>query len=173
MRSLWPRSNRCAFTVTEVLITVLIMAIVGALAVGQVSHSDAGLRAERAAREAVIAVRFARTRAMTDGTSYKVRFNVAAKTISVINPSASDAVLAAPMAGAVMQINLTGKSDVSGVTFSPTITGDTSDPYDVTFTPLGATSNSGTVSFTYGTMTKTLSIPNVGDPTLVGDTRKP
>jgi len=44
---------------------------------------------------------------------------------------------------------------------------------EVTFTALGATSNSGTVTFTYGTVTKTLSIPNVGDPTLVGDSRKP
>ena len=167
------QKTRRAFSLVELMMVMLIAAILGTIAMGTVSHTEAGLRAERAAREAVSAVRFARTRALTDGTSYKVRFNVSARTITVIDPANSNAILSAPMAGGVMQINLSGRSDVSGVAMSPTIAGDTSDPYDVTFSALGGTSNSGTIAFTYGSITKTLQIPNVGDPILVGDSRKP
>src|SRR3954452_22770705 len=113
---MWIRGTPRGFTIIEIVMALLITAILSTIAVEAVSHTDAGLRAERAAREAVAAVRFARTRAMTDGTSYKVRFNVASKTISVIDPANSNAVLAAPMTGGVMQINLTGRTDVTGVT---------------------------------------------------------
>ncbi len=171
MRTKLPTPN--AFTLVEIMITVLIMSITATIAMEAVANTDAGLRAERAAREAVTAVRFARTRAMSDGTSYIVRFNVGAKTISVVDPNNSYAVLAAPIAGSVMQINLSGQSDVANVAMSPSITGDSTDPYDVTYTSLGGTANGGTVTFSYGASIKVLQIPNVGDPIIMGDARRP
>jgi len=162
-----------AFTVTELLLTLLILSITTLIALDAVADTDANMRAERAAREAVSAVRFARTRAMTDATTYKVRFNVGAKTISVIDPNNSDAIMAGPLAGNLMQINLSGNSDVANVSMAVSIAGDASDPFDVIFNSLGGTSNSGTITFTYGSISKVLQIPNVGDPYLVGDSRQP
>ena len=49
---------------------------------------------------------------------------------------------------------------------TPTITGDTTNPYDVIFAPLGTTANYGTVVFSYGGKTKTVTIPKLGDPTI-------
>jgi prepilin-type N-terminal cleavage/methylation domain-containing protein len=161
------------FTITETLIAVMILGIVAAIGIEAVANTESNVRAERAAREAVMAIRFARSRAMTDGATYKVRFNVGAKTISVIDPANGNAVLAAPLSGSVMQINLSGSSDVANVLMTPVITGASSDPYDVSYSPTGGTTNSGTVTFTYGASTKQLQIPNVGDPILLGDTRKP
>jgi Tfp pilus assembly protein FimT len=152
---------------------LLILSIVSLIAVDSAANADAPLRAERAAREAAAAIRFARMRAWTDGTSYKVRFNIAAQTISVIDPANGNAVLAAPMAGDIMQINLSGKSDISGVAMAAAIVGSSSDPYDVTYSALGGTTNTGTITFTYGPITKVLQIGNVGDPIMVGDTRQP
>jgi prepilin-type N-terminal cleavage/methylation domain-containing protein len=167
------RRHPRGFTLIEILMTMLILGITTVIAVDAVSRADSGLRAERAAREAVAAVRYARSKAIAETTPYKVRFNVAARTISVIDPSNGDAVLSAPLAGNLMQISLTGRSDISGVTMSASLAGDTTDPYDVAFTSIGGTANSGTITFTYGTTTRTLQIPNVGDPTLVGESRKP
>jgi prepilin-type N-terminal cleavage/methylation domain-containing protein len=166
------KSSR-GFTFLEVVITTLIISIIATIAVEAVTNSDAALRAERAAREAVTAIRFARMRAMADGTSYKVRFNVGAKTISVVDPANGNAPLAAPLAGGIFVINLSGKTDVANVAMACSIAGSASDPYDITFSPIGGTSNTGTVTFTYGQNTKVLTIPSVGDPTVVGDTRRP
>jgi Tfp pilus assembly protein FimT len=159
------------FTVIEVLAILIILSVTAKLAVDSVGDADAGLRAERAARETAGAIRYARCKAMTDGVNYKVRFNVASKTISVVDTS--NTVVAAPVPGSSMLINLTGNSDVSGVTMSCSLSGDTSDPYDVIYWPAGGTSNSGTVTFTYGGKSRTLTIPGVGDPTIAGDTRRP
>ena len=167
-----PSNNPRGFTLVEMTMAMLILAITTVIALDSVSHADAGLRAERAAREAVALVRFARARAMTDSTTYKVRFNVGAKTISVIDPNNGNAVMAGPLAGGTMQISLSN-SEISGVTMSPSLAGAASDPYDVTFSSLGGTGNSGTITFTYGSVTKTLQVPSVGDPILVGDSRKP
>jgi Tfp pilus assembly protein FimT len=155
------------------MMAIFIMGILALIAVDAIADSDANLRAERAAREAVAAIRFARSRAMSDTTTYKVRFNVAGKTISVVDPANSDAVLAAPIKGNTMLLSLTGNSDIAGVTMACSLSGDSADPYDITYTGLGGTANSGTVTFTYAGISKVLQIPNVGDPILVGDTRKP
>ena len=165
--------KRKGFTVVEMIMTMLILGITSMIALDFIANADAGLRAERAARDTVALMRFARTRAMCDGVTYKVRFDVANKTISAIDPNNSNAVLAGPMAGSVMQVNLSGRSDVSNVTMTPALAGDSTDPYDVAFSSLGNTSNTGTVTFTYGPLSKVLLIYNVGDPIIQGDSRKP
>jgi prepilin-type N-terminal cleavage/methylation domain-containing protein len=166
-----PRAH--GFTLIEMLCTVLIMAIVSTIAVDVIADTEAQLRAERAAREAVIAIRFARARAMADGVPYIVRFNVGGKTISVVDPANAYAVLAAPTGGGQMLINFGTNRDVANVAMVPSLAGDATDPYDMTFRPNGGTANSGSVSFTYGARTKVLQVPNVGDPIIVGDPRRP
>ncbi len=161
------------FTLIEILCAVLILGITATIAIDAVANTDASLRAERAARETVAALRFARSRAMADGVKYIVRFNVAGKTISVVDPNNAYSVLAAPMPGSQMLLNLASNAEIANVAMTPAITGAATDPYDITYTPNGGTVNNGTITFTYGVSTKVLQVPNVGDPILVGDTRRP
>jgi len=150
----------------------VIISIISALAMGMLANTESGLRVERAARETAAAIRFARLHAMTEGVSYTVRFNVAGKSISVIDPSTGSA-KAAPVPGGSFQINLTGNSDVANVAMTPVISGDSTDPYDVVFSPAGGTRNGGTVTFSFGVNTQVLQIQNVGDPIIQGGTRQP
>jgi len=48
------------------------------------------------------------------------------------------------------------RAEIAGVTMSVSLANDASSPYDLQFSPLGATNNGGTVSFSYGGKTRTV-----------------
>ena len=59
-------------TLIEVLVTVMIVAIVGKLGMDAISGANANFRADRAAKETVAALRYARILAMTSGGGERV-----------------------------------------------------------------------------------------------------
>ena len=66
--------------------------------------------------------------------------------------------------GGTYVINFANQAETSGVRISGAmISNDATDPYRVTFSTLGGTSNNGYVTLTYGGVTKTVQIPLVGE----------
>ncbi len=66
------------YTLTEILIVVAILAITATLALGMIGNTEASLHADRAAREALAAIKYARMMAMTTGGTYGVEFDTTA-----------------------------------------------------------------------------------------------
>ena len=159
------------FTAMELLIVVLILAITAKMAVDVISSTEASMRADRAARETLAALRFARNLATTTGNVSGVEFDTAARKIKVYTMiGATQTWVSVPFAGSgksgLYQIDLAADREVSGVTLTVTIPSAAANPYDVAFNALGATRNTGTVKFNYSNTSKTLTITSLADPTL-------
>jgi prepilin-type N-terminal cleavage/methylation domain-containing protein len=155
------------FSLLEILVVITILAIVGTLAADYAATSSNYMKADRAARECVTSIRAARTLAISTGNTCGVRFDTTAKTFQVFSNNTPGTAVSNSMApGGTYVMNLTTNPEVAGVTMSVSLANDVSSPYDLQYTALGATSNSGTVSFTYGGRTRTVTIPAVGDPTI-------
>jgi prepilin-type N-terminal cleavage/methylation domain-containing protein len=154
-----------AFTFVEVLCCLLVLSIIAFLGADFIGDTEASLRSEHAAQEALGAVRYARMESITTGTSYTVRFDTSARTISVLDSSLNVATQRL-LAGGTFVIDLSNRRDLTGTTFTAAVTGDAANPYDVKFGPTGSTANPGTISFTYGNTSKNLIIPATGEPTL-------
>jgi prepilin-type N-terminal cleavage/methylation domain-containing protein len=156
---------RRAFTIVELTIVLLILAISAAISMDLLANTEAWTRSDRAAREALAAARYARTLAITTGGTYGIEFDTANARFQVFNTTGSNVVTSPLIAGGTYVINLS-RTELSGVTMTPTIANDTTNPYDVIYNPLGSTTNGGTIAFTYANRTRTLTIPAVGDPTV-------
>lgn len=157
--------GRGAFTLIELLVVVLIIAIAATVGLDVIGNTEAGMRADRAAREAVTALKYARMLAITNGGVYGVEFDVTNKRFQVYQTTGSTVVSQSLIQGGSYVINFS-RPELSGTTMTATITGDTTNPYDVAYTGMGNTSNSGTVVFSYGGYTRTVTIPAVGEPTI-------
>ena len=165
---LWRVRRRWAFTTMEMIIVMLILAIMSSIAMDFVAESESYFRSDRAARETVIALRFARTLATTTGNSSGVEFDTAQKKIKVytVISGAQTWVNSALYSGNAYQIDLANAREVQGVSMTPSIPSDATNPYDVVFDPLGATKNTGTISFSYGHNTRTVTVASLADPTI-------
>ena len=152
------------FTLIEVMIVLVVLAITATLGLDALGNTEARLRADRAAREAVAALRYARMMSMTTGGTYGVEFDTANKRFQVFQTTGSN-VVTQPLTGGTYVINLS-RTELAGTTMTCTITGDTTNPYDLTYGTLGATANNGTVVFSYAGYLRTVTIPKVGDPTI-------
>lgn len=162
------KKNRRAFTTIELLAVIVILGVCAKLVVGLLSESDAVMRADRAAKECVTAIRYARTLAFTSGNVCGVRFNTSTRTFSVWQNNTPGTAVTNPMAGngGSLVIDLANARELAGTTMTVSLSGDASNPYDLSYTALGATSNTGTITFTYAGKTKVVTVPAVGDPTL-------
>lgn len=163
--------KRCGFTTVEMLVCLIILALVSKVVVDVISRTEANARADRAARETMAAIRFARNLAMTTGNSSGVEFNTTTNKVQVYTMiSGTQTWVTAAFVGSGKsgryEIDLANDREVKGVTMTVTIATDTTNPYSVLFTPLGATKNTGTVRFNYSGTSKTLTIPALADPTL-------
>jgi len=154
------------FTLIEVMIVILIAAICGTIALSAYSSTDAGYRPERAARELTTALRYARSLAMTTNAVCGVEIDTSLKQFRVYQVSGSNynTVSQNMIGGGLYVVSLTTQKEIAGVTLTPSITGATTNPYQISYNALGATANSGTVTITYASRTKVLTIPSVGDP---------
>jgi Tfp pilus assembly protein FimT len=151
----------------EVLVVLVILGVSAKIAVDSISSTDAALRADRAARECLTAVRYARSQAFTSGNTCGVRFNTSTKTFYVWRANTPGTAMSTNLFGnGTYTVDLTNNIELKGVTMTVTLSGASSNPYDLSFTTLGATSNTGTIVFTYAGKSKTVTIPAVGDPTL-------
>ncbi|MGN6368985.1 MAG: pilus assembly FimT family protein [Phycisphaerae bacterium] len=156
--------RRQAFTLVETLIVVLILAICATICMDAIGNTEATFRAERAAREAVTAIRYARMLSISANGTYGVRFSQSAGTFQVYQTTGTNVVPQAMSAGGTYVVKLS-QPELQGVTMSVTLANDTTDPFDLAYTA-GNTTNAGTVTFAYAGMRKTVTIPAVGDPTI-------
>ncbi len=109
--------------------------------------------------------RFARHLAMTTGNSAKVHIDTTNSVFAVYlmsNGSTWDATAyAVSMApNGIMQITMPTERELAGTTVAVTPAGTT----DYIYQPLGTCTVTGTVTLTYGTHIKTITVPAVGDP---------
>lgn len=162
-----PRKSRRGFTAMEIIVVLVILGVSAKIAIDSMSSTDAGMRAERAAKECVTAIRYARSLAFTSGNTCGIRFNTSTKTFYVWQSNTPGTAMSTNLSGAgTYTVDLTNNRELTGVTMTCTLTGDTSNPYDLQYSTLGATANTGTIVFTYSGKTKTVTIPAVGDPTM-------
>ena len=153
------------FTAMELMIVLLIMSITMVLGTDSIASFEANQRAERAARETLAYFRYARTLAMTTGKNAKVQIDTTQHTVAVYwmsNGSTWDATPAsASMAvGGTMSMDLDTRQELVGTTFTVTPAGTTSFIYNA----LGSNATSATLTFTFGSKSKVLTVPSVGDP---------
>jgi len=164
------RVRAAGFTLLDVLLTLLILAIATAISLDAIANTEAGFRADRAARETITALRYARTLAMTTGNASGVEFDTTQKKIKVYTViNGTQTWVTNPVIGTsgnLYQIDLVNSAEVAGVGMSVNIPTDTTNPYDCLFNQLGATTNVGTATFTFGQGTRTVTITALADPTL-------
>jgi hypothetical protein len=139
-----------------------------------VSTFEANQRADRAAREALAAFRFARSLAMTTGKKAKVMLDTTTtvSSFSVFwqsNGAAYDttAYSTGMVAGGTyvlkMGTNANAARELANTTFAVSnTTGGYTNYFE--FSALGNCAQTGTITFTYAGKTKRLVIANVGDP---------
>ena len=157
--------KRRGFTLIEVLLVVIIVAICATLALDAIGNTEAAMRADRAAREAVTAIKYTRTLTLTTGGTYGVEFDTVNARFQVFQTVGTNVVPQPMASGGTYVVNLSQR-ELSGATMSVSLANLSANPHDLTFAPLGNTSNSGTVTFSYAGVTKTVTIPAVGDPTI-------
>ena len=146
------------------------MGIIANIGLDAISGSEANYRATRAAEQTVAALRYARLLAMSTGNSSGVEFNTALKTITVYTMiNGTQTFVASPFTGSVggnYQINLaTNQQAVNGVAMAVSLPSDATNPYDCLYNALGATTNTGTINFTYSQGKRVVTIAAVADPT--------
>src|SRR5262249_19862489 len=125
---------------------------------------EAPERVDRAVNETIAALRYARMLSMASGQSCGVEFNTQASTIRVFKGATMTTVPNSQIRGGTYVIDLNNQTNVRGVRITQAlIANDASNPYQVWFGTLGQTSNNGYVTFTYGTASRSITIPTVGE----------
>jgi len=151
----------------EVLITVLIIHAIAGMIMVNVSNIQTSEKITRGAQQVIVALRYARMVAMTTGQPAGVEFNTATNQVRVFQGAAATTVPNSLIPGGNYIIDFNSQFDVNGTRITAaTIVGDTTSPYQVIFGKLGGTNNNGSVTLTYASQSKTISIPVVGDATM-------
>src|SRR4051794_878434 len=86
------RRSRRAYSLIEMLITVLIIQIISGMVMVNVSNVQTNERLARACEQIVLALRYARLQAMSTGQPGGVEFNVASNTVRVFQGNAATTV---------------------------------------------------------------------------------
>jgi hypothetical protein len=156
--------------------TTLIIQIIAGMVGVSVSHVAATERLSFAAQEAVTALRYARQLSQTCGTPCGVVFDTDNQRFRVFRGSVITTAPNSGMPGGQYIVTLSTQSDTSGVTISTVSLAGAAGNKTVTFGNVGATSglskglgstvNSGYVTLSYGSTTKTITIPEAGEPTV-------
>jgi Tfp pilus assembly protein FimT len=163
-----PRHARRAYSLLEVLITVLIIQIISSMVLVNVSSVQSTERLTRAAEQIVIAMRYARMVAMTSGQSAGVEFDKSGNSFRVFQGSSAVTASNALMSGGTYAVDFDTEPNLSGVTiYDVSIAGSSTNPYRVTFGNLGGTTNSGYITLSYGSNQKKIKVPLVGDASVV------
>jgi Tfp pilus assembly protein FimT len=161
------RKNRRGYSLLEVLMTVIIIQIISSMAIVSVSNVQPTEQLAMAGQQMVVALRYARMLAMTSGQTAGVEFDTINNTVRVFQGDTQATAPNSLIAGGSYIINLNTQSEISGVMLGQAlISQNTSSPYCVTFGKLGGTTNNGYVTLQYGGLSKTVSIPLVGEATV-------
>jgi Tfp pilus assembly protein FimT len=151
----------------DTLIVVAIIGITSALASDLIGSTNSAIRAQQTAQECQTALTYARSLAITSGNTCGVRFDTNTQQFWVWqNATPATPLSTSFTGGATYLFDLVNTPAVAGVSMVVSIPTDAANPFDVQYTQLGATTNTGSVTFTYAGKTSTVTIPAVGDPTL-------
>ena len=159
------KKSRRGFSALELLIVLIIMSIVAVLGIDSISHFEATQRADRTSRELLSFFRYARHLAMTTGNQAKVQLDTTNQTFAVYLQSNGTTWDATPYtqamaSGGTMLMNLKTERELAGTTMAVTPAANTSFVYQ----SLGSFTSTGTITCTYGSYSKTLTVASVGDP---------
>lgn len=180
--------RRAGFSLIEIMACLVIMGVVSSMVMVDSVSTDATERLDRAAQEVLSAVRYARVEATAHGQTvsgtlqpsdaYGVQFNTTADTVTVYHStwnstswSLPGTAVSNPMfSTGTYVLNLMTQPDCAGVTISAVnlcgttdTSNNTASPYVCQFRPFGRAENYGTITLSYGTYTRTVTIPQVGD----------
>ena len=167
------RGTRDGYTLLEMMVVLVVMAIAGTMALAVVSEVDRSERPNRAAKEMVTALRYARMLAMTTGKVCGVQTNTTAGVnqflvyrVDVVGATSTQVTVNEPMgAGGVYAVALGTQSELAGTTMVVTPAG-TGGVTKFSYDTLGTAGVTGTVQFVYGGRSKTVTIPAVGEATI-------
>lgn len=161
-----PRKRR-GYSLLEVLITVLIIHIISGMVMVNVSNVQTSERLVRGGQEVISAVRYARILAMTSGQNAGVEFDTSTNRVRVFQGTAATTATNSMIPGGSYILDFGTQSEISGIRIAgASIVGSTTNPYRVTFGTLGGTNNTGSITLSYGSQSKIVQMPAVGDPTL-------
>jgi Tfp pilus assembly protein FimT len=153
-----------AYSLLEVLITILIIHIISGMVMVNVSTIQTSEKLSRAGEQVVTALRYARTLSMTTGEPAGVEFNMTTNQIRVFQGVSATTVTNNLISGGQYVIDLPTQSEIAGVKITTaSLVGNTTNPYWVVFGRLGGTTNNGSVTLTYGQQSKRVVIPLVGE----------
>ena len=166
---------RHAYSLIEMLITILIIQVIAGMIGVSVSTVASTERTSFASQEIITALRYARQLAQTSGTPCGVIFDSVNQQVKVFRGNTSTIAANTGMPGGQYIINLTQQADTGGVQLSTISLAGPASNNVVTYGNIGATSgeakglgstaNSGFVIVQRGTATKTITIPHVGEAT--------
>lgn len=157
------RKGRCVFTLVEIIVVLVILAIVAAMTVPYVTGA-ASIQASSAARLIMSDLEYAQSQAITTQTPVSVTFNVSGDSYTVSNASGT---LIHPISKEAYVVDFDTSSGFENVSVSAVDFGGASD---VTFDALGAPDNNGTVTVVAGSHTYTVTVASVsGRVTVAGE----
>jgi Tfp pilus assembly protein FimT len=145
----------------------LIIHIISGIVVVNVSNIQTSEKLTRAGEEVIAAARYARMLAMTTGQNAGIEFDSSTNQVRVFQGASATTAANSLISGGSYILNFNTQSEVIGISISAaTIVGSTTNPYRVTFGTLGGTNNTGSITLSYGSQSKIVQVPAVGDPTL-------
>jgi len=153
----------------ELIAVLLIMAICTSLSIDTIASFDSHQRAERAARNCMAFLRYARNLAMTTGYPAEVQINTSTGTFAVYSAKDTSGITwnSSPVSQSLisngsMSITMSTRQDLYGTTMTVAPSGTTA----FVFKQTGSCGVAGTLTFSCAGVTSTLTIPAVGDPTV-------
>jgi prepilin-type N-terminal cleavage/methylation domain-containing protein len=166
-------NNRTAFTLIEILMVVVILGIVSAMIVPQISTRD-DLKVAAAARMVMADLIYAQNRSIAEQKMYCVKFDPTAETYGVVTEAAQSTYITHPLTKG-QYLTAFGSHGLENITIeSADFDGKTTigfdelgSPYAVTAGGPVALANNGTIQLKCGDYTLTISIePFTGEMSL-------
>ncbi len=148
------QKGRCAFTLVEIIVTLVILAIVAAMTVPYVTGA-ASIQASSAARLIMSDLEYAQSQAITTQSPVSVTFSVSGNSYTVSNASGT---LIHPISKQAYVVDFDTLGGFGNVSVSAA---DFGGALNVTFDALGAPDNNGTVTVIAGSHTYTVTVAPV------------
>ncbi len=157
------RKGRCAFTLVEIIVVLVILAIAATVVVPYATGTSS-IQASSAARLIMSDLEYAQNQAITTQTPVSVTFSVSGNSYTVSNASGT---LIHPISKQAYVVDFDTLSGFGNVSVSEADFGGASN---VTFDALGAPDNNGTVTVVAGPHTYTVTVaPVSGRVTVSGE----
>jgi prepilin-type N-terminal cleavage/methylation domain-containing protein len=171
-KSFFRRTSRRGYSLIEVLMTSLIIQIIAGIVTVSMSSAADTERTSYAAQDIVTAIRYARQLAQSDGVPCGVIFDTDNNQVRVFRGSTATIATnkAFPNGQYIIYLNQKSVSisavNLAGPANNKVLTYGNIGVVSGVAKGLGSTTNTGVVTLSLGSHTKTVNIPTAGDPTL-------